>query len=43
MVIQVIGESPKKDVKQWLNYLGLLLPSEQQQDQDKQIAEKFPM
>jgi len=41
MVIQIIGENPEKDVKQWLNYLGLLLPSKEQEEGDKEIVNKI--
>ncbi|MEY1639431.1 hypothetical protein [Tenuifilum osseticum] len=41
MVIQIIGESSKKDVTQWLNYLGLILPSREQEKEDKDIIDKI--
>lgn len=41
MVIQIIGDKPEKDVKQWLNYLGLILPSKQQEEEDKDILNKI--
>ena len=41
MVIQIIGENPEKDVKQWLNYLGLILPSKEQEEEDKGIINKI--
>jgi len=41
MVIQIIGNDPEKDVKQWLNYLGLILPSKQQEEDDKDILNKI--
>jgi len=41
MVIQIIGNDPEKDVKQWLNYLGLILPSKQQEEEDKNIVSKI--
>jgi uncharacterized cysteine cluster protein YcgN (CxxCxxCC family) len=37
MVLQIIGgKTPKEAVTQWMNYLGILLPSEEQQEEDKE-------
>lgn len=37
MVLQIIGgNTPKEAVLQWVNYLGILLPSEVQQEEDKE-------
>lgn len=41
MVIQVIGKTPETDVKQWLNNLGLILPSKEQEERDKNILSKI--
>jgi hypothetical protein len=37
MVLQIIGSNtPKEAVTQWVNYLGLLLPSKEQEEEDKE-------
>ncbi len=41
MVIQIIGENSGTTTYQWLNYLGIILPSEEQKKEDKSILSRM--
>jgi hypothetical protein len=42
MLIQIAGNNPEEDAKQWLNYLAIVLKSEEQTKKDEAIKEKVP-
>jgi uncharacterized protein (TIGR02594 family) len=41
MLLQLWGDNPEEDIKQWLNYLGIVVASEEQKKRDENIWEKL--